>query len=236
MSRITPIIISLALSIYSHSSYAQDEASGLLDVRTVTVKPNRTAEWESLQQELNAAREAAGLPGRSFWQVLVGDLDTYYIVTEIEEQGPGSPVMEPGDQAAWAARVNDCLISRSNMVLENAGGIPPTEGKEYNLAILRTRVAAPGRSDDVREWYNDRLYPALLEVGADARFLHRIIQGGNTNTWYSVSLIEDWDAFNAPGILDGNDRQVEQMFADFDELVEVASQEMLLYRADLSTD
>jgi len=85
MSRITLIIVGLILSVCPLSSYAQDEASGLLDVRTVTVKPNRAAEWESLQLDLNAAREAAGLPGRSFWQVLVGSLDTYYIVTEIEQ-------------------------------------------------------------------------------------------------------------------------------------------------------
>ena len=144
--------------------------------------------------------------------------------------------MEPAAQALWAARVNDCLISRSNMVLTTEGSILPAEGKQYNLAIVRTRVAAPGRNDDVSEWYNDRLYPAMREAGADARFLHRLIQGGNTNTWYSVSLVEDWDAFNAPGPLDGDSRQVQQMFEDFNDLVEVASQEVLLYRADLSND
>ena len=50
MSRLTLTIVGLILSVCPLSSYAQDEASGLLDVRTVTVKPNRAAEWESLQR------------------------------------------------------------------------------------------------------------------------------------------------------------------------------------------
>ena len=83
MSRLTLFLVGLTLLICSHPSYAQGQAPGLLDLRIVTVKPNRIAEWVELQHQLNAAREEAGMSAREFWQVAIGDLDTFHIFTPI---------------------------------------------------------------------------------------------------------------------------------------------------------
>ena len=235
MSRVTLYLVGLTLLICSQSSYAQDAAPGLLDVRVVTVKPNRIAEWIDLQHQLNAAREEAGMSARTFLQVAIGDLDTFYIVTPIDQLGEGEPARPPGEAAQWAARVNDCLVSRRNMVLEThpETGIPAVEGKQYDFAVVRTRVAAPGRSDDLYDWYAERFYPRLREAGAEGRLLSRIVRGGNTRTWYSVSLAENWDELNAPGPLAG-DNSLQRMFEDVQPLVELAEQTLLRRRHDLS--
>ena len=235
MSRVTLLLVSLTVLIGFQPSFAQEEVPGLLDVRVVTVKPNRIAEWVDLQQQLNAAREEAGMAARTFMQVAIGDLDTFYIITPIEQLGGGEPARPPGEAAQWTARVNDCLVSRRNMVLEThpEAGIPPVEGKQYDFAVVRTRVAAPGRSDDLYDWYAERFYPRLREAGAEGRLLSRIVRGGNTRTWYSVTLAEDWDELNAPGLLAG-DNSVQRMFDDVDTLIEVSEQIVLRRRHDLS--
>jgi hypothetical protein len=236
MSRITLFLVSLSLLICAQSSVAQEEAPGLLDLRIVTVKPNRIAEWVELQHELNAAREEAGMTARTFMQVAIGDLDTFYIATPIEQLGGGEPERPPGEAAQWAARVNDCLVSRSNLVLQThpGVGIAPVEGKQYDFAIVRAQTAAPGRNDDVYDWYAERLYPRLREVGGGASFLSRIVRGGNTRTWYSVSLVESWDELNAPGPFAGDERQDQDMFEDFGPMVDVSENILLRRRHDLS--
>ena len=235
MSRVTLVLVSLTALIGFQPSFAQEETPGLLDVRVVTVKPNRIAEWVELQHQLNAAREEAGMAARTFLQVAIGDLDTFYIVTPIEQLGGGEPARPPGEAAQWTARVNDCLVSRRNMVFEThpEAGIPPVEGKQYDFAVVRTRVAAPGRSDDLYDWYAERFYPRLREAGAEGRLLSRLVRGGNTRTWYSVTLAEDWDELNAPGLLAG-DNSVQRMFDDVDTLIEISEQIVLRRRHDLS--
>ena len=68
MSRVSLFLAGLTLLIGFHPGYAQGQPR-LLDVRIVTVKPNRIAEWAELQHQLNAALAEAGLSPREFWQV-----------------------------------------------------------------------------------------------------------------------------------------------------------------------
>ena len=200
MSRLTLFLVGLTLLICSHPSYAQGQAPGLLDLRIVTVKPNRIAEGVELQHQLNAAREEAGMSAREFWQVAIGDLDTFHIFTPISRLGEGEPARPADEAAQWAARVNDCLVSRRNMVLRtHPASIPPVEGKQYDFATVRTRVAGEGDGfADLRDWYAESWYPLHREAGSEGMLLTQIIHGGNTRTMLSFDLVEDWDTMNAP--------------------------------------
>ena len=229
-------IASLGLVALGSTGFAQEDGPQLLDLRVVTVKPSRAAEWESLQIQFNEAREAAGQPGRDFWQVFTGNLDTYYIVTPIEQRGPAPFPTEGFNAAAWGARINDTLVSRSNMVLVAEAEIPVRDDVDYTLAVVRTRNVEGGRNGEYRAFVNERWIPAFAERGVSARFVTRVLNGGDPGTWYSVQLHEDWDSINGPGVFAGeaDDRRVQQLFADLNELAEQTNVEVLVYRADLS--
>ena len=232
MSRVALFLAGLTLLIGFHPSYAQGQAPGLLDLRIVTVKPNRIAEWVELQHELNAAREEAGMSAREFWQVAIGDLDTFYILTPIERLGGGQPARPPGEAAQWAARINDCLVSRRNMVLRtHPVSIPPVEGKQYDFSTVRTRVAGTGHFADLSNWYGEKWYPFLREAGFEGMLLTQIIHGGNSRTMLSFDLAEDWDTVNAPPRPPAG---AQEILAEGGSYVELAEQILLRRRHDLS--
>jgi len=223
----------LTLLIGSGQSYSQEQAPGLLDVRIVTVKPNRIAEWVELQHELNAAREEAGLSAREFWQVEIGDLDTFHIFTPIARLGEGEQPMPPAEAAQWSARVNDTLVSRRNMVLRiHPASIPRVEGKQYDFAVVRTRVAAKEHMTDLVNWYGQKWFPFHREQGSEAMLLTQILYAGDGRTLYSVDLAEDWDAVNAPPSLPPEETRA--FLAEGALYVEHASQILLRRRHDLS--
>ena len=235
MSRVALFLAGLTLLIGFHPSHAQGQAPRLLDLRIVTVKPNRIAEWVGLQQELNEAREEAGLSARDFWQVEIGDLDTFHIFTPIARLGEGEMPLPADEAAQWAARVNDTLVSRRNMVLRiHPASIPPVEGKQYDFAVVRTRVAAKDHFADLSSWYGEKWYPFQREAGSEAMLLTQIVYAGNSRTMYSVGLVEDWDAVNAPPSLPPAESQ--QLRAEGGSYVELASQILLRRRHDLSPE
>ena len=235
MSRVALFLAGLTLLIGFHPSHAQGQAPRLLDLRIVTVKPNRIAEWVGLQQELNEAREEAGLSARDFWQVEIGDLDTFHIFTPIARLGEGEMPLPADEAAQWAARVNDTLVSRRNMVLRiHPASIPPVEGKQYDFAVVRTRVAAKDHFADLSSWYGEKWYPFQREAGSEAMLLTQIVYAGNSRTMYSVDLVEDWDAVNAPPRLPPAESQ--QLRAEGGSYVELASQILLRRRHDLSPE
>ena len=233
MSRVALFMAGLTLLIGSAPSYAQGPGPRLLDLRIVTVKPNRIAEWVELQHELNAAREEAGLSAREFWQVEIGDLDTFHIFTPIARLGEGEQPMPPAEAAPWAARVNDTLVSRRNMVLRiHPASIPRVEGKQYDFAVVRTRVANKDHYTDLVSWYSEKWFPFQREHGSEAMLLTQILYAGDGRTLYSVDLAEDWDAVNAPPSLPPEETRA--FLAEGTPYVDHASQILLRRRHDLS--
>ena len=234
MSRVALFMAGLTLLIGSAPSYAQGPGPRLLDLRIVTVKPNRIAEWVELQHELNAAREEAGLSAREFWQVEIGDLDTFHIFTPIARLGEGEQPMPPAEAAPWAARVNDTLVSRRNMVLRiHPASIPRVEGKQYEFAVVRTRVAHRDHFTDLFNWYGEKWYPFQREAGSEAMLLTQIVYAGNARTMYSVDLYEDLDELNAPPSLPP--AETRELLAEGSPYVELASQILLRRHHDLSS-
>lgn len=233
MSRVALFLAGLTFLIGFHPSYAQGQAPRLLDLRIVTVKPDRITEWVGLQQELNAAREEAGMPAREFWQVEIGDLDTFHVFTPIARLGEGELPLPADEAAQWAARVNDTLVSRRNMVLRiHPASIPPVEGKQYDFATVRTRVAGKDHFADLNNWYGEKWYPFHREAGSEGMLLTQIAYGGNSRTMYSVDLDEDLDTLNAPPGIPLAEAQ--EILAEGGSYVELASQILLRRRHDLS--
>lgn len=232
MSRIAFLLAGLTLLIGFHPGYAQGQPR-LLDSRIVTVKPNRIAEWVELQHQLNAARAEAGLPAREFWQVEVGDLDTFHILTPIARLGAGELPLPPDEAARWTARVNDTLVSRRNMVLRiHPASIPPVAGKQYDFAVVRTRVAAKEHYTDLVTWYGEKWFPFHREQGSEAMLLTQIAYAGNARTMYSIDLVEDTDALNTPPSLPADETR--ELLTEGAAYVELADQIVLRRRHDLS--
>jgi len=121
------------------------------------------------------------------------------------------------------------------MVLRvHPASIPPVEGKQYDFAVVRTRVAAKDHFADLSSWYGEKWYPFQREAGSEAMLLTQIVYAGNSRTMYSVGLVEDWDAVNAPPRLPPAESQ--QLRAEGGSYVELASQILLRRRHDLSPE
>ena len=131
MSRVTLFLVGLTLLICSHPSYAQEEAPGLLDLRIVTVKPNRIAEWVELQHQLNAAREEAGMSAREFWQVEIGDLDTFHIFTPIEKLGEGEPARPPGEAGYEAIFLSEIIHGGNTRTWYSVNGLKASQHEPH---------------------------------------------------------------------------------------------------------
>ena len=234
MSRVTLSLAALTLLICFHPSHAQGQAPGLLDLRIVTVKPNRIDEWVELQHEMNAAREEAGMSVREFWQVEIGDLDTFHIFTPIMRVGEEELPWVSDEAAQWIARINDTLVSRRNMVLRiHPASIPRVEGKQYEFAVVRTRVAHRDHFTDLSNWYGEKWYPFQREAGSEAMLLTQIAYAGNSRTMYSVDLSENLDELNAPPSLPP--AEARELLAEGSPYVELASQILLRRHHDLSS-
>ena len=234
MSRVALFVAGLTMLIGSDPSVAQGQAPGLLDLRIVTVKPNRIDEWVELQHEMNAAREEAGMSAREFWLVEIGDLDTFHIFTPIIRVGEEELPWVSDEAAQWTARVNDTLVSRRNMVLRiHPASIPRVEGKQYDFAVVRTRVAHRNHFTDLFNWYGEKWYPFQREAGIEAMLLTQIVYAGNARTMYSVDLYEDLDELNAPPSLPP--AETRELLAEGSPYVELASQILLRRHHDLSS-
>ena len=68
----------------SHPRSRNLDAKGLMNVRFVTVNSEDVNDLINLQQQSTEASKKAGDSGRSIWQEIKGDHNTFHIVTELE--------------------------------------------------------------------------------------------------------------------------------------------------------
>jgi hypothetical protein len=209
-------------------------ASAQVNIRVVTVKADRVAQWESLQKEATEAVQANGEGFRHIFQRIQGPLDTYLIITP--EAQANIPVTEN-----WFTAVDGTIVSRSSVRLQNfpdaatlQGGGPavPTE-----FMHARLRTIAAGRSDDYYEWLRDELIPALREADVgDVRTL-RVVLGGNTREWVTYSFVEALPGSGPNPLAESMGQQaMERMLARGDAMVTSYTEYFYRFRPDLSFD
>ncbi len=208
---------------------AQDEGSGYINLRVVTVKPDQLAQWESLMKERGEVVQAAGQSYFHIFQRQRGPLDTYLIITPGTTIG-GTPTGVPGSQH-WVTALRSTLANQSLNTLQtypeastnDTGSVHP--GANFMHARLRT--VAAGQNQNYEAWLTDELIPALreAEVG-DVRTLRSVL-GGSPRTWVTLSFVEGWPPT-------GDNALDDRMLARGDAMVVAQTDYFYTFREDMS--
>ena len=228
------LVLPVVLLTVSLVAIAQEGGPAYINVRIVTVKADRIAQWESLQKEATEAMAENGVGFRHIFQRMSGSLDTYVIITP--EALVEIPVTEN-----WLAAISGTIVSRSSIrlqvypdlfTLEEGGNAVPTR-----YLHTRLRTSAPGRRDDYHEWQRDELIPALREAGVgDVRTL-RIALGGNLDTWVRFSFVDDMPGTGGNPVAESMGQQaMQRMIGRGADMVSQSSDYFDLFRSDLSFD
>ena len=225
----------------SLQAVAQDDDHGVISVRITKVKSGKGAEWVELQKQLVASRKAAGAPSRQVWQVVRGPTNTYQSVAFHDNFASLDQAFDSGmddaDWARWLNRIGEVTESTQVIMLRQHTdlSIPPEEGSERKMLVLRYRTVGQGQNDDYHDWLESNLVPALKEGGVTGVNFARVVAGDDNNMWVSASRIDSYSYYDAPGPFDGkSDRQVNSIMGDGNDMVRQARNEVLRYRADLS--
>jgi hypothetical protein len=238
---VTALAIVWGASLSPIPAAAQEDPGSLINVRIIQVKAGKVPEFVDLQRKHIAARKEAGLSGRSVWQVVRGAVSTFQIVTPVENfadfDQPNKLPMSEVEWANWVSSLTDLIQSAQLVTLRTHPdlSIPPAEGSERNLLVLRYRTVGQGQNDEYHEWIRDKLVPGLRNGGVQGFSYARIVAGENPNMWVSASRIASWSQMDGPGpFAELSDRERNRLFSDGNALVSDSRNEVLRYRADLS--
>lgn len=221
--------------------YSQDAEPGWINVRVIQVKPDQQGEWEELQKEMSAAMKKAGSE-RHIWQVVRGEIDTYHIVTMVDEMGNNDePSPNPlGDVrfAAWASRVAQCVGDRRVLVLRRYPdlSIPAKEGTTPGLMLLGVRRTTLGSRGDFADLLRDQYVPALKKAKVEGYYVSRVFAGDSPDTWITASYIDKWAEFDTSHPITealGQEKGSE-LFSKTSALLSHRENILLQYREDLS--
>lgn len=233
------VIFALGVPLLANS---QDEDRTWLQVRTMHVKPDRVGDFVDLQLKLSEAQKAAGQTGRSIWQEIRGDLDTFHSVRSVDNLAElDEPLERPmGEEewAAWLSAILDVIDSSTRTILRShlEWSIPADEDSEPGLLLLRYTTVVPSRMGDYHGWIQDQLLPALKEGGAQGVSFNHTVFGGDSTTWVSGTRIPNWATLQRRrgSLAYMSDEDFAALFAPLAEMVTASDLRILRYRADLS--
>lgn len=235
-----PLVSILALFAGSVPALAQD-SNPLTNVRIITVKSEHVNDWIELQQESTEASKKAGGPGRSVWEEIKGDHNTFHIVTELESWADYDTANEPirgeAEQANWINDIIETVQSRREITYRTFDDlkIEADDGKQPNLVSIRLVTVKPGQSGAYEAWLRDKLVPALRKLGSDSFSCGRVVMGDNLNSFYTASRLDSWAELDEPAIfasLSAEERAA--IFEGQSDMLVESKRVMLRYHADLS--
>ena len=230
----------LVIAVGALPTLAQNETS-LMNVRLVTVKQDKVGDWIELQKQLTESMKKAGAPGRSIYEQVKGDHNTFHILTPLEGWSDyDSPSDNGMGEAEWANWVNDILgtiQSRKEFTVLNYDNfsIPAAEGSEPKLiGLWRHRVKQENRND-FYDWYEKKMVPALKKIGVKGRSFGRTILGDDVNTFYHARRLNSYADMQARGFSKLTAAERADLFsAERQSWIVESEQLMLRYRPDLS--
>lgn len=210
----------------------------LLQQSEVKVIDGRVSEFVELQREYAEAARAEDRRGHLVWQVLRGRTNTFQIVDVVGDFASYDDESNSPVQEEWVTRALDTIESRVviNLRSYSSLSIPPPDGEQPGLAVLRIRTVKPGRNDEYRAWIEKSLAPALRKGGATGVSWFRVVAGGNTNTWFSTSRQDNWSEMDQPGPLDSmSDKSRNALLDKAAELTMGNGEDLVIrYRPDMS--
>jgi hypothetical protein len=219
---------------------AQDDGPAYLQVRTMVVKNGSVLEFLELQKQFADAGKAAG-QSRAFWQEVRGNAMAYHSVRGVDKLAENDtgfkPPMDDDKWRAWLEAFGETIASTTLQTLRNHPGhaIPPAEGSEPNLMLLRYRTVETGKGNDYRRWIENSLIPALKKGDVKGVSYSQMRLGGNPDMWISATQIPNWAAMDGPGMLGHlSSDEISVLLGPSNAMVTDHEVKILLYRSDLS--
>ncbi len=214
-------------------------------VRVVQVKHDRVGEFEGLIKELRTAIEESGQPGFTTWSVVIGDLNTYHFVMQLDsfaslarlEQSP----MEPVEWANWQNRIGATIESNTMIIGQmrpELSIVPPEQGQAQppELMLLIRDTVMAGKTREYETFVRDELVPALRQANVDAMFVTELMFGDEGRTWVFAVPLAGWQVLDGPSpfVEALGPEAAEELMLRGDALVDESKAELLVFRADLS--
>ena len=222
------------------TAQAQNE-NGLMNVRIVTVKQDHVNDWIELQKQLSESMKKAGAPGRSIFEQVKGDHNTFHILTVLDGWADYDTANDNGmgeaEWANWVNKITDTIQSRKELTVRtfDSLSIPAKEDSQPNLVALRRHTVKQGHSGDFYNWIEGKLSPALKKLGIEGRSFGRTIIGDNVNTFYHARRIDSYaDMGNWVFSKLSDSERAEIFTAERNSWVVSSDQIMLRFREDLS--
>jgi len=222
------------------SAIAQDDRPAYTQVRTMVVKNGSVPEFLELQKQFAAAGKAAG-QSRDFWQEVRGNAMAYHSVRRLDKLAENDagfkPPMNSDKWQAWLEAFGETIASTTLQTMRNHHGhsIPPAEGSEPNLLLLRYRTVVTGKGNDYRRWIENSLIPALKKGNVEGVSYSQMRLGGNPDMWISATQIANWAAMDGPGLLGHlSSDEISVLLGPSNAMVTDHEVKILRYRSDLS--
>jgi hypothetical protein len=169
-------------------------------------------------------------------------MDAFHIVSYhndragFDEQGDGGPPL--GDeQAAWIEAIGQTIASRTETEsrIHKDISIPLDEDAEMNMLTLRHITLKTGQGDAFHDWAREELKPALEAGGAKGVYFGHVTQGGDVNTCVIAAHFANWAELDGPGGFSHmSEGERDGLFANWDDMVEEHTVDILSFRGDLS--
>jgi hypothetical protein len=218
----------------------------LNEVRVISVKADRVAEFEDLLKELGAAMSQRGEPGFEVWQVAFGDQATYHIVSPLQSfaslpQMQANPPMEPERWAGWLGRMQSTIDSQTLSVGQMHADLSITPEQQAGAAapelmLLIRQALLPGKREAFVGWMRDELLPALRKTNMMGVFTNEMAFGTESRQWVFAVPLRTWAELDRPMPLytSMGQQAAQQLLDRGDAMVERGETIVLRARPDLS--
>lgn len=214
-------------------------------VRIIRVKGDRVADFEARIKELSAAMSSRGR-GFNVWQVVLGDQNTYHIVSQLESfaslpEQQANPPMEQAQWTGWLERISGTIDSQVmgvaqvhpdlSMLPQQTQASPSAE-----LMILVTDKLLPGKRDEFVALLREELIPAFRKSSIIGIVANEMAFGSGTGDWVFAVPVQSWAELDKPmPLITSMGRQAaEELLSRADSMVERSETIVLRTRSDLS--
>jgi hypothetical protein len=214
-------------------------------VRIIRVKSDRVADFEARLKELGAAMSGQGR-GFNVWQVVLGQQNTYHIVSQLESfaalpEFQTNPPMEQAQWTSWLERISATIDSQLMGVAEvhtDLSMMPqsPQAAANAELLILATQRLLPGKRPEFVAFLRDRLIPAFRESSILGVVTNEMAFGSGSGDWIFAVPVQSWAELDKPMplITSMGQQAAEALLSRADSMTDRSETIVLQTRPDLS--
>jgi hypothetical protein len=212
-------------------------------VRIIRVKGDRVADFEARIKELSAAMTNRGR-GFNVWQVVLGDQNTYHIVSQLESfaslpQQQANPPMEQAQWTGWLERIAGTIDSQVMGVAQvhaDLSMMPQQVQASPELMILVTDKLLPGKREEFVALLRNELMPAFRKSSIIGLVANEMAFGSGTGDWVFAVPVQSWAELDKPMPLftSMGQQAAEELLSRADAMVERSETIVLRTRSDLS--